>query len=207
VHEYDLIADWYAAERGMTSGVPELRELLVRLPAGASVVDLGCGNGRPLTGVLVEQGCQVLAVDSSPRMLDRFRENFPGVPALCAAIEQCDFDGRTFDAAVAWGVLFHLTQEAQERAVANVAATLKLGGWLLFTSGDQDGSIDGQPMNGVPFHYHSFSVEGYRALLARHGLALEWQQRDAGGNCYYFCRKVLPGEEGAVPERPIPGEV
>jgi SAM-dependent methyltransferase len=193
VHEYDLIADWYVASRSgggpRASGVPEVSALVASLTAGASVVDLGCGPGLPLTQVLLEHGLEVLGVDSSERMLEHFRRNFPNVPTLLAPIEDCDFGGRLFDAALAWGVMFHLSQEAQVRAIANVATALKAGGCLLFTSGDVDGSIQGEPMNGVPFRYHSFSVEGYRELLRTHGLVLEETHTDAGENRYYLARR------------------
>ncbi len=60
---------------------------------------------------------------------------------------------------------------------------------MLFTAGDKDGSIDGQPMNGVPFRYHSFSEDGYRTVLARNGFALEDVHSDPGQNIYYLARR------------------
>ncbi|MHA7628963.1 class I SAM-dependent DNA methyltransferase [Corallococcus sp. M7] len=190
MHEYDLIADWYASQRADLRGVPEVTALAASLPAGASVLDAGCGTGLPLTQVLLEHGCQVMGVDSSREMLARFQAKFPHVPVRCASIQSCELQERAFDAAIAWGVLFHLRHEEQALAIANIARALKPGAAFLFTSGDAHGSIDGAPMDGVPFRYHSYSVDGYRDLLRAHGLSLEETHTDPGGNVYYLARKT-----------------
>jgi SAM-dependent methyltransferase len=190
VHEYDLIADWYAAHRAGSMGVPEVTALAASLPAGASVLDVGCGTGLPLTRVLLDHGCRVVGVDSSRELLARFQANFPHVPVLHAPIQSCELQERAFDAAIAWGVLFHLCHEEQAQAMGHIARALKPGAAFLFTSGDVHGSHDGAPMDGVPFRYHSYSVEGYRDLLLAHGLTLEATHTDPGGNRHFLSRKT-----------------
>ena len=189
MNEYDLIADWYAKDRNLSIGVPEVTSLLASLPEGASVLDVGCGNGMPLTTTLLVAGCKVVGVDSSLQMLERFQENCPDTPFIYAPIQSAHLDGQMFDAAIAWGVLFHLEHEEQRKAVVKVASALKPGGLFLFTSGDEEGSKQGEPMHGVPFRYWSFSVEGYRKLLKANGLTLLNVQRDEGQNIYYLARK------------------
>ena len=196
MHEYDLIADWYASQRTDATGVPEVIALVSALPSPASVLDVGCGSGLPLTRVLIDHGCRVVGVDSSPNMLARFAVNFPAVPAICAPIQDCDLSGRTFDAAVAWGVMFHLPLPEQVKAIAKVASVLKPGGWFLFTSGDEPAGVDGEPfegepMNGVRFFYYSFTKDGYRDVLREHGLTLEQTNIDKGDNLYYLARKTV----------------
>ena len=129
-------------------------------------------------------------------MLERFRRNCPDVPALCAPIETCDFGGRTFDGAIAWGIIFHLTLDRQRQAIANIARALKPGAPFLFTSGDEPGDdptgITGQ-MNGVTFPYFSYGAESYRRLLGEAGCTLDDTHIDAGKNMYYLARKQGEG--------------
>ena len=53
VREYDLIAEWYASERDHQTGVPEATALASSIPRGSLVLDVGCGNGIPITGALL----------------------------------------------------------------------------------------------------------------------------------------------------------
>jgi SAM-dependent methyltransferase len=62
------------------------------VPAGASILELGCGTGR-VTRQLVRLGYRVTAVDESPEMLSRV----DGAEKVCGRIEALDL-GRRFDA-------------------------------------------------------------------------------------------------------------
>src|SRR5262245_40825800 len=56
MREYDLIADWYASDRGRTVGVAEALAVAATLPAWSRILDVGCGNGVPITEALVNAG-------------------------------------------------------------------------------------------------------------------------------------------------------
>jgi 2-polyprenyl-3-methyl-5-hydroxy-6-metoxy-1,4-benzoquinol methylase len=96
------------------------------LPRGAAVIDLGCGPGFPITEVLVSGGLNVYAVDASPSFVEAFRRNLPGIPVACEAVEDSTFFDRTFDAVIAWGLIFLLPAEEQRRLIHRVADTLVL---------------------------------------------------------------------------------
>ncbi|MGD6746121.1 methyltransferase [Streptomyces sp. BH106] len=79
------------------------------VPAGATLLELGCGVGR-VTHPLVERGFRVTAVDESPQMLERVR----GARTVRSAIERLDL-GETFDAVLLGSILVH-TGDADVRA-------------------------------------------------------------------------------------------
>ncbi len=124
-------------------------------------------------------------------MLARFAANCVGTPAVRAVAQGLPFRDDAFEAVISWGVLFHLPQADQRRAVAEVSRVLCSGGVFLFTSGDvdDDSGTHVTPMNGVDFHYYSYSVEGYRRILAERGINLQNLTVDAGRNTYYSARK------------------
>jgi 2-polyprenyl-3-methyl-5-hydroxy-6-metoxy-1,4-benzoquinol methylase len=191
MHEYDLIVDWYARDRTHSTGLPEVQSLAYSLPAGAAVLDVGCGNGIPLTEWLVESGFEVVGVDSSTKMVEKFRRNLPNTPVICEKVQSCDFDGRIFDAAIAWGVLFHLTPDEQNEAFARLAGALKPGGALLFTAASQvgDGCTEGT-MDGVVFRYYASGSQTYADVLPRHGFTLVSTHTDLGQNTYYLAARL-----------------
>jgi cyclopropane fatty-acyl-phospholipid synthase-like methyltransferase len=157
------------------------------LSAGATVLDLGCGTGVPISQALIERGFNVYGVDASPTIVAAFRANFPNVPLEWAAVEDSDFFGRTFDAVVAWGLLFLLDAEVQRRLIAKVAGALRSGGRLLFTAPRQSCSWR-DPMTGRTSI--SLGQEAYRKALEAEGMSLVGTHCDYGENHYYFAQKT-----------------
>lgn len=191
MREYDEIADWYASERDDQTGVPEATTLASSIRRGSLVLDIGCGNGVPITRILLGAGHRVIGLDSSAAMLARFKQNCPEAFAVRGVIQSCPFADGLFDAAVAWGIMFHLNPEDAIQAITDVSRTLRLGAPFLFTSGDEDGfeAKEGK-MNGVTFRYFSYSVSSYRRILGDHGFTLVDVQADRGNNTYYLARKA-----------------
>ena len=191
MREYDLIADWYASERGEQTGVPEAVTLASLIPRGALVLDVGCGNGIPITRAILSSGHRVVGLDSSSAMLAGFRRNCPEVGAVQALVQSCPFREGTFDAAVAWGVIFHLKPDDVIRAFANISRVIKTEAPFLFTSGDVD-DFDGKDgvMNDVTFRYFSHSIDNYRRVLDESGFALIDVHTDSGNNTYYLSKKL-----------------
>ncbi|MDY7093598.1 MAG: class I SAM-dependent methyltransferase [Acidobacteriota bacterium] len=189
MREYDQIAEWYATARDPEVGIPELADFARGLPPHARVLDLGCGNGIPISRFLLQEGFDVVALDSSLEMIERYRAAFPSVPARCGRIQDAHFAAESFDAVVAWGVLFHLSEDDQRAVVRQVSDWLKPGGQFFFTSGDVQGSKQGE-MNGVAFHYVSLGADGYRELLERSGMELKTHFNDPGDNHVYVAEKV-----------------
>lgn len=90
-----------------TEGEPEL--IHSAIPAGASVLDLGCGVGR-IAHPLIELGHPVVGVDESAEMLAHVR----GAETVHSKIEDLDL-GRTFDCVLLMSNLVN-TSDDQRRA-------------------------------------------------------------------------------------------
>jgi ubiquinone/menaquinone biosynthesis C-methylase UbiE len=190
MREYDLIADWYSTDRGRTVGVAEALAVAATLPAGACILDAGCGNGVPITEALATAGHRVVGLDSSTGMLARFRVNLPDTPVVRGDVRDCPFSDGSLDAAVSWGMMFHLPPGDQAAAFASVSRALKPGAPFLFTAAEiadaDEAGITGT-MNGVTFHY--YAVPSYQELAAGHGLVLVDVYDDPGVSTYFLARK------------------
>jgi SAM-dependent methyltransferase len=78
------------------------------IPAGASILELGCGAGR-VTQALASLGHPVLAVDESPEMLEHVRAE-----SVCARIEDLRL-GRRFDAVLLGSFLLNSAGQSLRR--------------------------------------------------------------------------------------------
>lgn len=188
---YERVASEFIAGRGGNSsgvGASVVADWSQTLPSGATVLDLGCGNGVPISQALIERGFNVYGVDASPTMVAAFRARFPSVPVECAAVEDSDFFGRSFDGVVAWGLFFLLDVEVQRRLIKKIADVLRGGGRLLFTAPSQSCSWRDAMTGRTSI---SLGHERYRKALEAESMSLVGTQRDEGENHYYFVLKTV----------------
>jgi 2-polyprenyl-3-methyl-5-hydroxy-6-metoxy-1,4-benzoquinol methylase len=184
---YEAIAGAFMSARSRSRiGAAIVRDWARSLPPGASVLDLGCGHGVPVSAALIDAGLVVHGIDASPSMIAAFAERFPGVPVECSAIEDSQFFGRPFDAVVAWGLIFLLAPDTQATLIHKAAVALKPGGRLLFTA---PGRACEWPDNLTGQKSVSLGSDRYREIVASEGLSLVGETEDEGQNHYYFVGK------------------
>jgi 2-polyprenyl-3-methyl-5-hydroxy-6-metoxy-1,4-benzoquinol methylase len=185
--EMEEMAEHFMASRNPNIGVANIRSWSRARSTGSSVLDLGCGNGIPISKVLIEEGLDVYGVDASEKMICAFCSEFPHAHAVCAAVEDSDLYQREFDAVLAWGLFFLLAPELQRHVMRKVAKALKPQGKFLFTAPTQvltwKDALTGR---------ESFSLgrDGYLQLLKENGLVLNGEQTDEGDNHYYLSSKA-----------------
>lgn len=190
---YDKIFDWYVTARNPTAGVEAVREFSRNLPPKAKILDIGCGHGLPITHTLHELGFQLYGIDSSPKMMSKFSENFPDRPAQCSNVLHSDFFNTRFDAIIAYGLLVHLPQDQQTKVIEKVSEHLQCGGCFLFNSGDEDGKRMTPPgyNGGERFMSYSMSSFNYKKTLHNNEMRLQihYIEKDTGGTIY-IAKKV-----------------
>lgn len=185
---WDAAADLLTGHRAQsTIGVAVLREWARALPAGASVLDLGCGAGAPVSTTLVELGCRVAGVDGSPRLVTAYRARFPGAEVACEPVEASAWFGRRFDAVVAIGLLFLNDEPAQRAIIAHMGRATVPGGHVLVTAPWQTATwVD--PTTGLDCR--SLGRAEYTRAFARAGFEVVATPIDEGENHYYAAVRV-----------------
>lgn len=168
VELYERHAGPFDEARGWTLfEAPWLDRFLALLPAGASVLDIGCGSAEPIARYLIEKGYPVSGVDSSPSLVRLCRARFPEQDWQVADMRSLSL-GRSFDGLLAWDSFFHLTPQDQRAMFAVFRAHAAAGAALMFTSGPSHGEAIGT-FAGEPLYHGSLAPSEYRALLAQQG--------------------------------------
>lgn len=127
-----------AGMRAITLGrISELHAAVAAaLPAGAAVVEIGCGTGA-VTRRLVERGARVTALDQNPEMLELARRRLAGAPPeavrwlerTAAEIDALPEEG--FDAVVASLCLSEMSAGERRHVLREAFRRLRPGGLLV----------------------------------------------------------------------------
>lgn len=133
------------------------------------------------------EGLNAFGVDAAPSFVEAFRRNLPNTPVVCESVQESTFFDRTFDAVLAWGLIFLLSGEEQGRLIHRVAEVLAPGGRLLFTSVAKT-TVWRDAMTGL--ESRSLGAEEYRRQLCAVGLSITSEYEDEGENHYFDAVKL-----------------
>lgn len=135
---YDAIADRYLA--GVVGSRPHgpsytrtiewVHRLIARLPARATVLDVGCGPGLPVTAMLADAGHLVTGVDVSPRQIELARVAVPAAAFIASDVRDLEWSV-SLDAVVVLYAISHLPRGEHCDLLRTIRRWLRPGGWLL----------------------------------------------------------------------------
>jgi SAM-dependent methyltransferase len=177
---YDRVAEAWLAARQAGTRSPSARVLdafAAPLPAGAAVLDLGCGGGVPVARDLVARGFRVTGLDASGAMIDHARRAVPQATFVRGDMRTAD-PGGSFDGIVAWDSVFHVPRAEQAGLFRRLGGWLRPGGRLLISLGGSDGEFVAE-MLGEALFFAAHEPAAARAALEAAGLAIEtWEVDD-----------------------------
>lgn len=165
---YERNAQNWDADRGKSLFErPWMERFQALMPAGVSVLDIGCGSGEPIARHFIEAGYELTGVDSSPTLIEMCASRFPAQSWVAADMRALDL-GKRFAGILAWDSFFHLAHDDQRAMFPIFRAHAAPGAALIFTSGPAHGEAIGS-YHGEPLYHASLDVAEYRRLLADNG--------------------------------------
>jgi len=171
---YDAMVDDWESWKTRISDDPRdawCDELLSRLPAGARVVELGCGGGTDETRKLAER-FRLTGIDVSAEQLRRARVRVPGAEFVQADLTELDVPPESVDGVAAFYVLNHVPRELLADLFSRVREALVPGGLFLATLGASDLPGWTGEWLGQPTYFAGFEPDANRRLLADAGLVV-----------------------------------
>lgn len=138
-HEKGRERLWDPANAGYARMTADRNRALVRLiaaslPAGGSVIDVGCGRGD-LAGLVAAEVAAMswTGVDLLPEAITEARARYPSARWIEASADVLPFADADFDVVIASTLFSSLpTTELEQAAAAEVARVLKPKGWLIW---------------------------------------------------------------------------
>ena len=156
---YDAHAKEYAELTVKADMSPAYDRFLAYLPAGAAILDAGCGSGRDSL-CFMKKGYDVTMLDASEEMC-QCAEELTGCRALCMRFDELDAADR-FDGIWACASLLHVSEKELENVLAIFHRALKRDG-VLYASWKYG---EAERMDGGRF-YCDMTEEKLRRVLAR----------------------------------------
>lgn len=131
---------------------------LTELPAGGTILDLGCGSGRD-AAYFRERGFNVTATDGSARMCE-LASRYLGMPVRVQEFNELA-DEALYDGIFASASIMHLEYDRLVELMPKLARALKPGGvlYVSFKYGDHDGYLGKR-------YYTKMTEERFEALVA-----------------------------------------
>jgi cyclopropane fatty-acyl-phospholipid synthase-like methyltransferase len=146
-------------------------DLAARLPHGAQVLELGCGNGTRETRELARR-FHLTGVDLSERQLERARARVPTARFVRADLTSVEFPPASFAAIVAYYVFNHVPRELLGDVLTRSCTWLRENGWLMATFGTTDTEAWTGEWLGAPTFFSSFTTDVNSRLVGDAGLTI-----------------------------------
>ena len=165
------------------------------------VLELGCGNGIPVTRALASH-CRVTGVDISSVQLSRARRLVPSARFLRADMATLHFRPSSLRAVVAFWSIIHVPLEQQPALLARVFDWLEPGGLFLATVGYNHwvgSEPDWLDVPGATMYWSHVGRDTYRTWFTDAGFVIEQEDFLAdtlgsvpSGATVLFARKPSP---------------
>lgn len=189
---YDVLADSFGEWGSRVVGDPWGRfvaDLASRLPAGARVLDLGCGNGTK-TAVLADR-FEVTGVDVSERQLALARAAVPDARFVHTDFTELDFPAESFDAVTALYSIVHVPREEHPALLGRIRSWLKPGGHFLACMSHVGGPDRFEEWLGVEMFFSGFDAETNGRIVREAGFELlaeevVWMREPEGETAFFW---------------------
>lgn len=182
---YNKIAEkWNAARNDFFGREREYIDVLLEAaPRGSTILDLGCGSGRPMAEYIVSRGRRILGIDQSEEMLGIARQRLPEEQWVCSSMETYAPENG-YRGALLWDSLFHVRRDEHAAILHKVVHGLPTGGRLMLTVGGSAHPAFTDTMFGQTFFYDSNTPDETVEILRHRGcrlLVAEYMNKPDGG--------------------------
>jgi SAM-dependent methyltransferase len=125
---YDRIAsDWDRDHKDDAWWKEEIEQYLRFVPAGGSILDLGCGPGHK-SAFFASRGFAVTGVDLSSEMIALAKRDVPEATFEVLDMYELPLIGKSFDSVFACASLLHIPKKDTLHILLSIAAVLASGG-------------------------------------------------------------------------------
>lgn len=177
---YDIASQPYSKSRN-TELHPFFKKFLNLFPKNSKLLDVGCGNGNPITKKTLEYH-NVIGVDLSEKSIESAKSNFPNGKFHCSNITDLEFSENEFDGIYCLYSLIHFTDEDLRIFFYKASQWIKENGFLFCTLANKNQKhYTKNDFFGTKMYWNSLKLESYFQLLLENNFTIiEQSSIDSG---------------------------
>jgi len=178
VSTYNKIADAYTKQYfNDLTDLPYIDKFLLKLPASAKILDIGCGPGT-FTQYLQQKGFEVEGIDLSEEMIKIAKEKVPGVTFRLMDMRKLEYPDNSFGGLLVAYSLIHIPSEEIPSTLLGFKKVLKTGGYMMIIAqgGEPDKIVDEPLKEGEKIFINFFTKERLSDFLKNADFSMEYQE-------------------------------
>jgi cyclopropane fatty-acyl-phospholipid synthase-like methyltransferase len=180
---YNIVAKNYSSVfRDQFKNEKHLKELAELLEPNSTILDIGCGAGKPIDNYFISKGMRVTGIDISTAQIELARSNVP--EASYEVRDMCKlFDGEyQVDAIVSFYAIFHTPRESHANLLKKFRSFLKPNGYLLITMGAKDWEGKEDNFCGAEMYWSHYGEDENLKLVSEAGFKIIKSEIDLSGD-------------------------
>lgn len=132
---YNQIAEIYHQNREEIDHIKYLTEFTKFIMPGSTILDLGCGSGKPIDRFLADKGYSIIGVDISERLIQLAQSFVPSGRYHVADMMDLQPGAFSVEGVISYHSIFHLPRAHHAEMINKIFSFLKPGGYMLITMG------------------------------------------------------------------------
>lgn len=180
---YNKVALNYSTKfRDQFGNEKHLAKLIEVLKPNSSILDIGCGAGRPIDSYLVSNGMKVTGIDISEAQIELAKSNVPEASYKVRDMLELANGEYKVDALVSFYAIFHTLREKHFELLKKFKSFLKPKGYMLITMGASDWEGKEDNFCGSEMYWSHYGAEKNQELIEEAGFEIIFSEvDDAGG--------------------------
>lgn len=178
---YNKAAENYAAGRHQFKNDVYLEKLESFLVPHSTILDIGCGTGKPVDSYFVSKGHKVVGIDISEKMIELAKKNVPQAEYKIVDMAELQEGEYAVDVVVSFYAIFHTPRDTHQPLLNKINSFLPKGGLLLITMGSSEWEGKEDNFFGAEMFWSHYSSEKNTELVKSAGFEIIIDKIDTAG--------------------------
>lgn len=177
---YDKIAEEYSSTRDQFKNEKYLQKLNNLLKPNSTILDIGCGAGKPVDEFFVKHGHKIIGIDISRKQIELAKKNLPKANFAVKDMDTLSPNEYSVDAVISFYAIFHIPRDRHRQLVTTIYSFLPNGGYILITMGASEWEGK-ENFHGVEMYWSHYNEEKNKKIIQNSGFEILLNEIDTSG--------------------------